>query len=292
MAVELIKDNSGVFSNYLRVIDWLWYHKYSDCGVVLNWNGLLDGILSLNIDVSKQIKIKTSQWVEVESDKLNENFLYQRRSKIPFYDDYSFSTIGVHNKTGYFYTNPRIYNEKNFPILRQELSSVQNDYVVFNESFIKSKNSNIVNKNENILGVHLRFSGHYCHNTHNGPQFTNCNFYKQNAEFVNEKFKSGNYDFVYIACDVLEFYDEIYKLIPKSKILKLEYERLVGDLDWSDKKNIDMKLEVQNVFFDFLNLSKTRHLIMSVSNISFSVIALNENLTFEFFPMLKNIHGM
>ena len=290
--VELIKDESGVFSNYLRLIDWLWYHKYSECGMTLNWDGLLDNILKVNIDTTKQVHFKTSNWVEVESDKLNQSSLNLRRSKIPFYNNYDFSTIGVYNKKGYFYTNPNVFYEENFNTLRSELTSIQKDYIIFDDGFLNSKNSNIVNNEDEVLGVHLRFPGHYCHNIHNGPQFINSNFYKENAEFIYQKFISGNYNFVYIACDVVEFYDEIYKLIPENKVLKLEYERIVGDLDWFDRKNLDMKLEVQNVFFDYLNLSKTKHIVMSVSNVSFSVVALNENLTFELFPMLKSIHGM
>jgi hypothetical protein len=286
--IEYVKDNSGVFSNFLRVLDWIWYHKYSNVPISINWQGTIDGVLKLNtLSEEKDIQFSTHKWVESESYRLDEYALDSRRNSIPFYDDYVLRGV-----RGYFYTNPKIYTEENFHILRNEFRNLYDNFINFEEDFLRSNKSNIVSKEFKTLGVHLRYSGHYCHNFHEGPKFNNEHFYKENAEYVLQSFIKGNYEYVYIACDVEDFYDEVFKLIPKEKVLRLDYKRNTGDKDWSDKLNIDMKLEVENVFHDFFNLSKTDHLIMSVSNVSFAVLTINPVLSFELFPMLSNLHGM
>jgi hypothetical protein len=287
--IEYKKDNSGVFSNFLRVIDWIWYHKYSKCPISINWNGYLDDILSLkNIEnLNDNLSFSTSNWVESESYRLNSKSLVERRLSIPFYDDYSLRGV-----RGYFYTNPKIYTEKDFNILRNEFRGLYDNYIQFKDDFLNSEKSNIVDESKNVLGVHLRYSGHYCHNFHEGPRFINNDFYRENAEFVAKIFEKDKYEYIYVACDVEDFYYEIFKLVPKEKVLRLNYNRIIGDNDWSERPNIDMKLEVENVFYDFFNLSKTKYLLMSVSNVCFGVLTFNPELNYEFFPMLNNLHGM
>lgn len=287
--IEYIKDNSGVFSNFLRVLDWMWYHKYSKVPIVINWFGYLDSVLKFKTNqmVDVDISLKTSKWVEQESSKLDKTALSSRRLSIPFYDSYS-----MRGCRGYFYTTPRIYFEKEFTILRREFKKLFDEFILFNDEFINSPKSNLVDGTKKVLGVHLRYSGHYCHGQHEGPIFSNNNFYQENANFIHKKFKEEGYDFLYIACDVEDFYDEIYKIIPMEKVLKLDYERISGDRDWSEKRDINFKNEVENVFHDFLNLSRTNHMVISVSNVCFGVLTFNPNLTYEFFPMLSELHGM
>lgn len=287
------KDGSGIFSNFLRVIDWLWYSEYTGESVCFDWkegqNDLFDGILNIKGTCEKP-EYETSNWVEFCNLQLNEK-IELRRSKIPFYRKEKYYS------KGYFYTTPDIYKEEHFNLLRNELYNVFTKRIEFCEDFLKLPQTNLLKREERNLGVHIRSMQHYLQNDHHNGNTLNLNiveFYKQNAHFVMQEFFEGKYDKVYIACDISDFIEEVKALIPEEKIVFINYTRGNNNQDWKDKyrkESYDSFVEMKNCFIDAYNLSQCNHFIMSVSNIAFGVLIFNPNIEYKMFPMLENLYG-
>jgi hypothetical protein len=292
MKIKYIKDDSGVFSNFLRTIDWLWLKNYVDFDLEIDWsyNGknLFDNILTLNLEKTDRIpEIETSSWVELvirKTDLENDPGTHARRSSLPFYTDFE-----MNGCIGYFYTTPDIYFHKDFKVLRAEFNKIINKYIEFNSSFIQD--NLCFNPDLKTLAVHLRYPNHYCHDRHNGALFNHDNFFEQNSIFVQEVFEKESFDQVYIACDSLEFIHQIMTRIPNDKVFYHKYDRGDSNLDWTQKRR-PMDDEVKNMFIDFINLKHCSHSIVSTSNVAFGLLCHNTNMTFEMFPMLRNLHGM
>jgi len=304
VAIELVKDGSGIFSNFLRIMDWLWYHDRSKTPLLVNWKDQMDPHITYKEDLLKSIvefdidstnfkfsrKSTTNQWVEYCNLGLSAECLSERRRTIPFYDKYNLQSRL--KSGGYFYTTPEVYREKDFFLLRNLFFDLFQRYVSFNRDFLNSPNSNIVPKGSKTLGVHLRYMGHYCHNVHQGPAFSHGSFYQDNARFIQKVFEEQGYDYIYVACDVSMLIEELKNLIPSGKLLFLNYDRCPSDTDWRSKRDLDMHKETLNVFHDFVNLNKASHAVISTSNLVFALLCYNPKMSYEFYPMLNNLHGM
>lgn len=286
--IILKKDENGIFSNFLRVIDWFCYQDYTGEEIFIDWNYNNIDLLSIAFDYEKpknleNPKVSTNNWVNYTN--FTKEIGYQNFvKKIPFYSKYN----------GYFYTTPEIYKESDFQILRDDWNYIFNKYLKFKESFVeKIKNKNL-SDNERILGVHLRSPQHYCHNVHNGPQLQadSASFYLHHAMYVKKYFEENNFDKIYVGCDIVDFINYLKLHIPNDKLLFHEYERGTGNNDWRDKNNFSYEQEVFNCFADTYNLSHCNELIMSTSNMVLGILIINNKIKFSFFPTLENFHGM
>lgn len=287
------KDGSGVFSNFLRILDWLWYSKYTGNQVCFDWTESGKDLLSSIIDVGPkcdQVKFNTSNWVEFCNLPLSDD-IERRRSKIPFYKK------DIYYSKGYFYTTPEIFKEPEFQLVRDELNSIFKEKVKFKDSFLSLPQTNILDKNQKNLGVHIRSMQHYLKNSHHkGKELTISvsEFYSENAKFVKKEFEEGGYDKVYVACDINDFMVEVKKLIPEQNLVFIDYRRGNNNQDWKDKYIVfgyDGETETTNCFIDAYNLSICQDLIMSVSNVAFGVLCMNSKMRFKMFPMLENLYG-
>ena len=286
--IVLKKDANGIFSNFLRILDWYCYKEYTNEEIFIDWNFNDLDLLSLVFDYSKpenleNIKLNTNNWVKHSNFTIDINY-NNFINKIPFYEKYN----------GYFYTTPEIYKEKDFQILRDEWNYIFNKNLKFKESFIKDNKNKKIVSDKKTLGVHLRSPQHYCHNRHNGPQLSidTSIFYSEQAKYVKEYFENNQYEQVYVACDIVEFINYIKLYIPEDKILYHNYSRGTGNMDWREKPNFSHNEEIINCFTDVYNLSMCDELIMSTSNIVFGILMINNKIKYNFFPNLENFHGM
>jgi hypothetical protein len=293
MKIKYVKDESGVFSNYLRVVDWLWLKDYVDFELEIDWKyggkNLLEDILSFKFENTNiEPSLTTSSWVEQDAKKISNELkvgLNKRRQSIPSYSEFE-----MNGHPGYFYTTPKAYFHKDFKLIRKEFNSVIGKYTDFDVKFIEENLK--FNSHNRTLGVHLRCPKHYCHDRHNGVQLTsNDDFFVQNADFVIAAFERNSFDQIYIACDSFSFIDKILTKIPSKKVFYHAYDRGDDELDWFEK-NRAMDDEVKNMFVDFINLKYCSHAILSTSNVAFGLLCHNTEMTFEMFPILRNLHGM
>ena len=292
MKVKYVKDGSGIFSNYLRMIDWLWLKDYIDFDLEIDWNhdniDLLDSIIDVKLQkTSISPDLCTSNWVEQEVNKLSVEKhpgLAARRSSIPFYNDFR-----INDCVGYFYTTPEIYFHKDFSTLRKEFNKIIGKYIEINDDFIRQHT--LFNTKNKTLAVHLRYPGHYCYERHNGNLFSHQSFFEHNADFVKSVFDQMNFQQIYVACDSSIFIDLINQRIDSEKVFYHIYDRGDSNQDWT-QKNRPITDEIKNMFIDFINLKQCHHSIISTSNVAFGLLCHNKDMSFEIFPMLKELHGM
>jgi len=289
--IVIKKDVFGVGSNFLRLLDWLWYSKYSKDEVYIDWN--IDGVdpLAKIFDYNNPTNFKDAKtynhYVGKFTKELDINSINARKKDVYFYDKYGVKSIGANS--GYFYTTPNVYYEKDFCLLRNTL------YDVFRQRFTLSNEFQkvLIDKKSKTLGVHVRYLQHYCEERHNGPcpisDFKK--FLDDCAKISYERFTDGEFERIYVACDMNDFYDSISKYFSEDKIIKISYERLNGNTDWGlgNRKALDL---IYNTFLDIFNLSRCDKLICGVSNLTLTSLVVNRDLGFEFFPSLKNLHSL
>lgn len=289
----VFKNNAcGIGSNFLRMIDWLWYAKHSKEEVYVDWTNdgidVLSKVFNYN-NPKKQVNSKYyDHYVGRFNDQLDKNVIDDRKRDISFYDKYGMDSIGV--KSGYFYGTPDVYFEKDFRLLRNLFNNILSQRFVVKDKF---KNC-LFDKKFKTLGVHARIVEHYCSVRHNGPNAINLNdsvpFFNSCAKFTHEKFIQDGFEKIYLACDIVDFYNALLNYFNDDQIIKINYERLVGNMDW-DKGNRKSSEMIHNAFLDIFNLSKCDSLICGVSNLTMVSLIINPNLKFEFFPFLKQLHS-
>lgn len=288
--IEFSNNACGVGSNFLRMIDWLWYAKHSKEEVYINW--INDGIDVLSRVFSyqnpeKQTNLKCyNHFVGRFQDNLDVKAIAGRRNDISFYDKYDMNLIGV--KSGYFYATPEVYFENDFKLLRNIFKDILTQRFVVKSEF----ENTLFDKKFKTLGIHARIVEHYCSGHHNGPTPITDSylFFNDCSKFVYEEFVQGGFEKVYLACDVIDFYNSLLKYFKDDQIIKINYERLVENIDW-DKGNRKMSEIVHNTFLDIFNLSKCDKIICGVSNLTMTSLFINPNLNFEFFPILRQLHS-
>ena len=287
--ITVKKDVQGVGSNFLRLLDWLWYAKYSNDEVYIDWRvdgvDLLSNILSYkNPELSNNSKLY-DHYVGKFSG-LDENVINKRRKDVPFYDKYSMLGIGV--KNGFFYGTPEVYFEKDFCLFREVFHNI------FNQSFSLTDNfkNSLLNKTTKTLGVHIRAPFFYRLSCHNGPHAISQSppsFFADCAKFVQEKFVQEKFETLYVACDIEDFYIALSNYFQDNQIIKIKYNRLVGNVDWGSG-NRNIYDTVYNTYLDIFNLSRCDKLICASSNLVLTSLIINKDLGFEFFPQLKSLH--
>lgn len=279
--IVIKKDDNGIFSNFLRALDWAWYHHYTKEPIYVDWG--YNGQNLFNIFFNQKFEKPSSDYINtfdfVERSKINLNSKIElRRNKIPYYRKYVGDAI--HTMGGYFYCNPTIYSEPDFYILRKELNMIFNTYFSFTDEFLK----NIflpLNPAKKILGVHLRSPQHYVMNCNNLSDF-----YLENAKYTYEYMKNNEYEYVYVASDMVPFFESLKVYIPSENILHIPYDRLNGlNDDWSIK-TYSMVDEIKNVLLDVVNMSRCNELIGGSGNVFISTLLLNPKIKYHLYPNL------
>jgi len=269
--ILLNRDSAGVFSNFLRVLDWYWYSYYTETPVCVEWmdgdRNIFEDFFKVKQKVEPQDAFSTTAYVERSGIELNPK-IELRRQKIPYYSKYE----------GYFYTTSQIYHEPELDILRKEMNMIFNHYLEFSNSFLANSFIN----NDRILGVHLRSPQHYTINIDLND------FYRQNAVYTLQYMEENKYDYVYVASDMNPFFDELKKLLPADRILSINYNRLNGlNDDWWVKNN-SLSEEVKNVLIDVVNMTKCSELIGGSGNVFLTTLFLNPDIKFHLYPLLND----
>jgi hypothetical protein len=289
----------GIFSDFNRVLDWLWYSKYTNQPVYVDWReddkNLFEDIFTQKYQNQNECTI-VSNFVEREPLLPYDPSIELRRKSVPFYEKY----VGdhPHTKGGYFWCTPEVYKEQDFFILRKEFNSLFDTFLKFKESFFKNNEQYIIKNNffsKKVLGVHLRWPGHYYLNQPNGIPISNTiqeqDFFILNAQHVVDYFNNNNFDFIYLATDC-EIYSNILNNLLPNKIIQLPYKRVNNDAayNFSSSKNNTHQEEINNVFLDVYNLSTCDHFISAAGNITFGVCILNPNLKYHLYPLLQDAY--
>lgn len=292
-----LKREWGVFSDFNRVIDWFWYSKYTDRAVYIDWH---DGSTNLFEEIFYQKYSNgdsytlTHNFVEREHNFDFTNGIENRRNSISFYKKYTGNWPDTHGS--YFYCTSEVYKEPEFLSLRNELNGVFNEFLKFKPQFFQ-KNEKVLLRNnfkeEKILGVHLRWPGHYYIDRSYGTKIEETmsseDFYTLNAEHVIEYFVNNNFDLIYLATDC-RIYSEILNQKLPNKIIQIPYDRI--DTDWQTKlEKHDTLTEINNIFLDVYNLSNCNHFISAAGNITFGVCVFNPILSYHLYPILENAYS-
>jgi hypothetical protein len=293
----------GVFSDILRVIDWFWYSKYTNCPVYIDWKendiNLFEYFFQQKYTYDLNYNLVTN-FVERENNISFLDGIKNRRNSISFYKKYK----GDHPKSngGYFYCTHEVYKELEFNILRKELNTVFNEYLELKSSFFTDNKNNLITNNKysnkKILGVHLRWPGHYYIDKPYGikieANISSNDFYKINADYIKEYFIKNSYDYIYLATDSKLYSDILNEILPE-KIIQLPYKRVKENIDtsitYTQSKNHSQITEINNILLDVYNLSKCKHFISAPGNITFGVLIFNPNLTFNLYPLLENAYS-
>lgn len=280
---KIKKDGSGVFSNFLRAIDWFWYSFYTNDNICLDWNlngnNLLGEIFNIN-QKCDNIVYETFSYVEKSGLPLNSK-IQLRRDSVSLYKKYN----------GYFYTTPDIFFENDFQTLRNEMNKGFLKGFEYKGSFKMIPENNYFSVNDNVLGAHIRNPVHYKNSNQFPIQVDVSAFFKEAAFFIESNMKEGNFDKVYIACENSELFLHLEKLIGKEKILSNPIERTNSNIDWEFKPNLNMGKEVYNCFIDVYNLTKCKKILGSTSNMFIGALVMNPIVEFEMFPVTKKLHG-
>lgn len=284
--IAIKKDNSGVFSNFLRVLDWTWYHHYTGDPIYIDWehNGenLFDYFFNQKFDKPAGEYVETFDFVERSKINLNPK-IELRRNKIPYYKKYvgdATNTMG-----GYFYCNPTIYGEPEFYLLREELNMIFNTYFSFSDNFLQNSFLPLYNT-QKILGVHLRSPQHYVMNCSNLPEF-----YLVNAKYTYEYMQNNGYEYIYVASDMLPFFEALKMYIKEENILCINYNRLAGlNDDWVAKTH-SMSDEIKNVLLDVVNMTRCTELIGGSGNVFIATLLLNPTIKYHLYPNLLDKHS-
>jgi hypothetical protein len=292
-----LKREWGVFSDFNRIIDWFWYSKYTGCPIYVDWT---DGDINLFEKIFYQKYSNgdnytlTYNFVEREDNFQYSHGIENRRNSIPFYKKYTGNRPDTYGS--YFYCTAEVYKEPEFIILRKELNGVFNEFLKFKTEFFEKNEKIILRnnfKNEKILGVHLRWPGHYyiggAYSTKIEETITSQNFYELNANHVIEYFINNNFDLIYLATDC-QIYSEILNQKLPNKIIQIPYDRV--NEDWHIKlQKHDNLTEINNIFLDVYNLSNCNHFISAAGNITFGVCVFNTNLSYHLYPILENAYS-
>lgn len=285
------KDGSGVFSNFMRAVDWFWYSMYTGEKICLDWNYQGVNLLSDIFEESHSCdswKYETVQFVEKSGLPLNP-LIEKRRDSLSLYRKYN----------GYFYMSPDIYHEPELHLLRKEMHKAFNSGFKYKKDFVYSENTNIVDKDIKTLGIHLRNPIHY-RLTSNSPYgqglpIDTQHIFEECSDFIMSKMEQGKFEKIFIACENQNLIDLLESRIGKSAVLYHKHERLRENIDWESKPNIrnleNTKNETVNCFIDVYNLSLCDGFIGTVSNMAFGVIIMNPDSEFFMFPMFEKIHG-
>lgn len=282
---KIKKDDSGVFSNFLRAIDWFWYSCYTGEKICVDWtlNGkdLLEPIFH-HKGGCETLLYETDKFVEKSNLSLNEK-IANRRNSISFYEKYR----------GYFYTTPEVYFESDFQVLREEMFKGFQTGFEYKDEFKSLPQTNLIGVDERVLGIHVRNPLHYRHNDSNPyPIQTDKDvFFSETAEFTYKEMEKGRYEKVYVACENSQMFNHMVQLVGENSVIQIDCQRIKENIDWFDKPNLNMEAEVLNCFIDVYNLTKCKKIMGTTSNMFFGTLVMNPKTEFGMLPISNHLHG-
>lgn len=280
----LIKNrlNAGLFSNLNAVVGWYWYSMRTGTPAYIDW----DGVPNQNIFDYFFIQKHKYEYHQYEN---NANFqhspLYTDQIKEAFKED-----IGelMYNKydTGWFLCKGEVYTEPDFLRLRNLYNYIYTENLKLKTELIPT-----IDIPQKTLGVNYRYIKMYFTNDGKMTPFKDImsleEYHKKYLDQMEFTFENGKYEKIYVASSHRVFFDKCIRKF-KDKILYIPLIRLEEDL-WEIHRNVSLEKEYRDVLSDVLNLSKCDHLVISPSNIVFSLLYMNTNITYDVFEFLKDV---
>jgi hypothetical protein len=204
--------------------------------------------------------------------------------------------IKIYNKyDGWFYNNVNIFFDSDFQSLRDEFNKTFSLLTIKKEILqeLEKYESEITPK---TIGVAIRIPSHYTIDKTEGiPVNTILNpidFYNKISEEILYKFQKGNFDKIFVCCDVDYFIELLKTKIDEEKLIFIKYQRVQNmDGDWVEKK-LKLVDEYRLVLMDSLLLSKCSYIFGGSSNIFLGSLIINNKLGFEILECLNNYYGL
>jgi hypothetical protein len=266
----------------MAAIDWYWYSEHTGCPVYVDWSNIcgppniFNELFTQKTDPSTLIdtRIVTNCYAHTP-DMVNPEMDNLRDMEIPIYKKYE----------GNFFNRSSVYKEPCFNEIRKKFNKYCFDNISINSKFLE------FDIPPNTLGVHCRYIGHY------GTDFSfktmiknvmpSSEFYKQTANDIRKTFEDGNFEYIYVACHALPYFN-ILKEEFKDKLIYLDYPRWNSEFD--DTKDYSLN-EYGIALSDIVNLSKCSKFISSISNFSFMTLIFNPSIDFKLFSIMDNWCG-
>lgn len=278
----------GFFSNFFLVLDWLHNSMYTNQKTSVSWTTCTQENLWDNLFESSEFGIED----KIELIVNNFRCLYDKTLTITEINE----KIKIYNKyNGWFYNNVNIFFDSDFQSLRDELNKTFSQLTIKKEILqeLEKYESEITPK---TMGVAIRIPSHYTIDKTEGiPVNTILNpidFYNKISEEILYKFQKGNFDKIFVCCDVDYFIELLKTKIDEEKLIFIKYQRVQNmDGDWVEKK-LKLVDEYRLVLMDSLLLSKCSYIFGGSSNIFLGSLIINNKLGFEILECLNNYYGL
>lgn len=279
----------GFFSKFLIVLDWVHNSIYQKEKVFVDWScrGNLDYNLwetlfeqpLLNEDITERnITLFHYRFYHQEH-------IYKKINEIiPIFKNYN----------GKFWNNPIIFNDTDFQNVRNEFNKAWKK-IKIKSHVINDVNYYLEKFGKKTLGVTVRIPLHYTYEKPEGNAISKTisphTYYDLIYEEIKNEFENGNYDKIFIACDVEYFINLMINKFGKEKLVFTEYDRVKGlDNDWVEKK-LSLKDEYFLILRDALLLTECNLILGGSSNIFIGSLFMNNNVNFKIFKLLKDVYG-
>jgi hypothetical protein len=278
----------GFFSNFFLVLDWLHNSMYTNQKTSVSWTTCTQENLWDNLFESSEFGIED----KIELIVNNFRCLYDKTLTITEINE----KIKIYNKyDGWFYNNVNIFFDSDFQSLRDEFNKTFSLLTIKKEILqeLEKYESEITPK---TIGVAIRIPSHYTIDKTEGiPVNTILNpidFYNKISEEILYKFQKGNFDKIFVCCDVDYFIELLKTKIDEEKLIFIKYQRVQNmDGDWVEKK-LKLVDEYRLVLMDSLLLSKCSYIFGGSSNIFLGSLIINNKLGFEILECLNNYYGL
>jgi hypothetical protein len=279
----------GFFSKFLVVLDWVHNSIYQNEKVTVNWTCLNK--------LDHNIWDYLFEEPQLENDETDRTInLYHYRF---YHYKYAYSKINeimpyYHNYNGKFWNTPSLFQDDNFQNVRDEYNKAWNKIKV-KENVSNNLNQYLEEFGNRTLGVTVRIPLHYTYNKPEGEaisrRMTPEDYYDRISNEIQEEFESGEYDKIFVACDIQYFIDLMINKFGEDKIIFTKYNRIQKlNEDWIGK-NLPFKDEYFLILTDALLLSKCNLVMGGSSNIFLGVLFMNNKLNFKIFNILKETYG-
>lgn len=279
----------GFGSKFLIILDWVHNSIYNKEKVYVDWS--CKGTLNYNLwDLF-------FEQPKLEIDETNREIIldhYRHMFMNHVYPKIDESLPMFSQQSGKLINKVELFAREDFQIIRDEFHKAW-ELITVKQEFLDSLKEYESKIDEKTLGITVRIPAHYSYECAEGVPLSKKvkpeDFYKIIIEELVSKFKQGEFEKIFVACDIQYFIDSLIKTFGKDRIIYTNYPRLTSLNDDWVKKNLGWKKEFEYVLRDVLLLSKCDYIIGGSSNIFTTVLFINNKAKFEFFNILKNLYA-
>lgn len=279
----------GFFSKFLIVLDWVHNSIYKKEKVYVDWT--CEKTLDYNLwdFFFEQPNLEIDETNRTETLK---HYRYEHRNLVYENIDQILPMFSAEN--GKLVNKIHLFERQDYQSIRDEFHKAWK--LIKIKSHVIDSIKHLSDKiTERTLGVTVRIPKHYSFGVPEGPPLSTRilpeKYYKLIITELFHKMQSGNYDNIFIACDVQYFIDLAISVFGSDKVIYTNYPRLKTlNEDWVEKK-LPLQQEYSFILRDGILLSKCNNIIGGSSNIFTAALYMNNKSKFQFFDTLKGLYG-